>query len=679
LLLLFTTVLPYSISYAALHRAIPSAPSPAQVDQNLLIVNAYVYLSPEYRLISLADLPCPVRLNIKLQVTQVLNVSSIELHLPVQPSIVPPGSEHYLSMEGYWVLRLPATNETMLVTCEGIIRATSFLFRNVVSLRSFPVSTNINCTTAWTTLVILPDDAKLFGVDYPVVDFEGRKAIPLPAVHGYPYAQSVLYEPINWEFGALVASTICIALLALFPYIADQANRIKVKIRIHRVFAYLRDYIDSLIQKTTPNKLIVLLLLCGVLMVSLSATAGPDPRLKIYVLASRPTTLELKTFIQEEVSKDILVYTLEDEVSDFDLLCRLNVVSAVIIADHPHIPEEWSDDVFGGLRTSRIFILEEYAHSDLASDVKNNGIPFRLGDRAELRSFLMNRLQGLQESALLAGFGLSISYSEFIQVASVVAILSFVIVIIGCALLVTYSVNAGSKRGVLGIPETIFVSIFIFFFIQGIYSTCTSLLATPLGLHAGKPGMTILYYIGPFGGGSTPRALFGFIGYWIGALIQYRNKKLPLSRVGILAFIFIMFILFLNPLTSGVFMHEIVYGYLLPFQMQLKAEMVPIVRSIISIFAQMLRTRFYSHGIVLYFALSVPLCALSKVNKTTATFLALLISLPLTHNGFMRVGEIDPIHALNSMMPGILLGFFVFVVFLLISYLETLIVRRLRR
>jgi len=126
--------------------------------------------------------------------------------------------------------------------------------------------------------------------------------------------------------------------------------------------------------EANSRRALYIFIIVATLMLGLSFAGGPDPRLKIYILATQETANSLSNLIRTEVSSEIIIFTPQDEFNDLDLLVKTKTVKMILIADFPFI---WSDEkTFLSflesviVPTERVIIVKSFQNYDFASRVK---------------------------------------------------------------------------------------------------------------------------------------------------------------------------------------------------------------------------------------------------------------------------------------------------------------------
>lgn len=428
--------------------------------------------------------------------------------------------------------------------------------------------------------------------------------------------------------------------------------------------------------KLSSEKLFTSFILCSVLMISLSLFAGPDPRIKIYAIASPSTAALIETRLQSELGQ-VQVISIEDTVSEFETMANLGVINAVVVSDSPAIASDRiSRFVIGALDQVPVVIIDNASADPVLAHKVEERYDKRLfvvGNMEELFSAkMMQELRSLKRNNYL-GFQSQIGFYK--MSLYVIAILSFINAFLGLAFISSRLIETGRKKGLEALVDSIALSAFVFYFTQAVYMASSVLLAMPIGLHAvtsGSKDITVVGVLG-FGGGSTPRAVAGMAGFLLGAYATMKSNS-EVDRFGFYAFIILVLLLVVEPFTGG----QLFYDSLLLFLSGPKTEFVRssvyYTKDIFSYIGRIfggLASPIYgiSTGEILYYVGAIPICLFPNLKRTTATLLMLLASFAAAE-GFVRTAEMTPYKTVASLIPGIAVGLFFAILLLLFSFFE---------
>jgi hypothetical protein len=401
---------------------------------------------------------------------------------------------------------------------------------------------------------------------------------------------------------------------------------------------------------------------------------GPDPRLKVYVLASTQENAgQLRGFIEKD--GDAIALTIYDEMTEFKLLTDLGLFSAVIVGDFVPPYEGWVRKwIYPALDiVPRIIVIERHA-----LDVFKLELERRYPDKAifvEDTEDLESVLPSISRRQNALGF--DVSPFSFTVVSHVIGVSSFILVFLGVAFLASRVIEVGRKGGGTGFVEAIVYSIFYFVFTEIVYTVCTVLLGVPLGLHTSNPRVTAIGFMG-FGGGSRPRMLAGFLGFLFGSFLSMK-RGLKLDRIGFIAFLVLCFFIVTDPLTGGMVFYEFVSLFVTPTGPLFEASTVTnsYVRGFLGSIGMMFGgwiSPVYgiSTGKMLYAVGSISICLYSKLEKSTAT-VALFICAFCVAQGGIRVAEMTAFKTVASLVPGLVTGFIFAMALWLISFWEKVV------
>jgi len=670
-----------------------------QVSENAIDVTVWVFLSGRYKFFDL-DVRDEVRVNLTISLTEPLPFV-ISAAIPFSLSEVknlPPGASYTYGFWGYpptgtLMIYLPANTSYSSIELMGYISGSSFFWRNTAETFFLNVTSTSTSYTSSYELVLVPPSAskvlKIYSYFYPdlryrEVSIGGQECIVISKIHGKSPIV-ILYEPKVWEPYALVLMIITVFMVYLVPY-ALKSRKIKNillkftdkfrELSPSKLKIILRRLCNEIL-KVDSSKLLTVYILCGILMTSLSFSVGPDPRLKVYVLASTPTTATtLSEFVHREVGA--VAITVYDEMNEFKTLTNLGVFSTVIIGDFfPPTEKMVKDFIYPALDSApKIIILEHYAFDVFSSEIQRRYADKTVvvEDLADLRAVLYRIPR--RANAL----GLKVSPEIYISISAIIGLCSFILVFFGLAFLASKLIEVGKKPGVSGFPEAIAYAVLVFFFTQTTYIVCSVLLAMPLGLHTSSPKVTAVGFIG-FSGGSRPRLLAGIAGFLFGSLISLKGGP-KINKVGFASFLVLSFFILIDPLTSGIIFYEFILLFTVGPGMEHAYMAWSYVRAFIGSVADAFGawispTYAISLGIILYYASAVPFCLFPKLKKSTATVFLLFCAFCVSLGG-LRVADMMPWKSIAGVIPGIVIGFFFATIFYLLSLAEGIVRRRIK-
>lgn len=671
-----------------------SPSSETEVSKNFsetrLSVNFWVFLSEQYEPLEL-DLQDKVLVDISFNLTVPPIVQqSITMGIPFSLNNVsglPEGASYTYGFWGYpprgiLTINLPAYTSNSSIRLEGNIPSKSVLWRNSVEIPALNVTSSLT-GASFPNLILVPPAASRFlrvysqfypGLSYQKATIEGLDSLVISNAF-VPIV--ILYEPAIWQTYAFV--TIFIIIFSAYAVLYTTKWRIifektsKLVTRLSAVapakISTILSTLYSTIKKIDATKLLTIYMSLALLMISLSFLAGPDPRLKVYVLSSTSANANaISDFVAKQVEG--VSITVFDEMSEFDTLSNLGVFEAVVVGDFSPPTRQTVDAyIFPGLDSvNRIIVVKEYAPSGFLSELQTRYVE---------KTTIVNDLPSLEPALLdvhmrANALGLPVNISLYESVSAFVGLSSLFLVFFGLAFLSAKLIEAGTKPLISGFVEAILFSVFVFFFNETIYIACSVLLAMPVGLHTGSPKVTALGFIG-FGGGTQPRLIAGLAGFLFGTLVSLKHG-LKLDKIGFMSFLWIVIFVMVDPLTSGIIFYEIVLLLTVGPDFGTASTTLSYVKEFLSSGGLALGgwvspTYALSTGIILYFAGAIPFCLFPKLRKSTATFLLLLSSFAAADGG-VRIANMRPWMTVACILPGIAIGLFFCVLFYAINTLE---------
>jgi len=597
----------------------------------------------------------------------------------IQPTLIPLGYGGNTIPIFYFDDGLSGFDIAIIGKLEGL----SLLWRNMVDVESFVPTFSQTIPTSYQIQIEAPNTLEVTSITSPMVQelkpeeasMENSKLYTLTI----PIGVTVYYRPGYWlSWGIITISTIvCTAILV--PYFLKRLWLSSVNQLVKKIYE-----LGSSVRRTLKvERLPTLYILCSLLMISLSLVAGPDPRVKIYAVAPPYLASALEGELTNIVGP-VQVIGPQDTVSEFETIANLGVIKAVFVSYYPKIALDrilkFTLDAMN--QVPLIVVDESMADPELVSDLK-----LRFGDKVVAvqgldSTSLVKISRSLQELRVNNPLGLKLQIGPFKAIATLVAILSFLVAFFGLAFLSSRLIDSGRSKGLGSIPEAIMLAAFVFYFTQAIYMVSSVLLAMPIGLHAvtsGSRELTVVGLLG-FGGGSSPRAISGILGFLFGAFTAIKVKS-DIDRWGLIAFLVLMALLVIDPFTGG----ELFYDALLFFLSGPRTEIMrtsifftkDILSSVGGIFGGWV-TGVYglSTGEILFYAGALPIFLFPMLKRSTATAL-LLISGLAAGSGFIRTAEMTPYKTVASLIPGIVVGLAVSAVFITMSLVESHLRRRL--
>ncbi len=652
----------------SLHRAQPPAGS-----DNYLNVTVWVQLSNKYGAFDTnAKHLVPVYLDAKLSTPA--SASQITISTSISFTSIPP-SAFYTFFGSPPVSRLsiniPDGSTSFVAVLKGFILGSSVLWKNsaeipFVSVVASPVPFEVYLLT-----VIPPQGARVTTVYVPGLNINATTATlgettGIIVTEKHPNAPViVLYEPGSWEavaLGTMIGSAVVIyAFFATALFEPSRAVLGRLTGEISKWWKWLT--------RVDARKLLSMYLLVAMLMVSLSFSLGPDPRLKVYILATPETTPQIAAALPQGA----FALTVRDEMNELGTLTTLGTIPTVIVGDFvPPGADVAELLIFPALSSvQQIVVLQPYA-GQFGRDV---------AQRYPTKTIVLSSLGGLGSLRLLRSgfFNLGLPFSAWSLGAAFVGVCSFALVFVGLVFLSFKLVETGRRPSWAGLSEAVIYVTFYFVFTQMVYIVSSVLLAMPVGLHTSTSKVTVVGLMG-LGGGSRPRMLAGILGSLFGSLAAMRGG-LKIDKIGLLIATGAVYFVLLDPLTGGRIFYEFVLMFSVgPFLEQSTATWGA-VRGFLGIIAQSLGgyispVFISSLGIVLYYLGSIPLHFLSRLQRTAATVMAALCAFPVGL-GAVRVADMAPWKIMASSIPGIMVGLLLAGGFVGLSLSEGLIRERL--
>ncbi|MGC8832275.1 MAG: sulfite exporter TauE/SafE family protein [Thermoproteota archaeon] len=597
----------------------------------------------------------------------------------VQPTIVPMG--YGVDTVSIFYFEGGLTGFEIIIT--GSMEGLSLLGRNMLDIRLVAPSFSLFIPASYRIQIEVPNTLEVSSITSPQVQTlkpeetlgENSRIYTLP----YLVSVTVYYRPSYWLSLAVVVFLIIVFGAVLLSYFLGRTPSTRV-IQVYEKMGLLMDTVRC---NLSVERLFTLYMLCSILMVSLSLIAGPDPRFKVYAVATPYSASALENALSSIIGPT-LVISPQDTVSEFETMANLGVVKTVFISFYPKLALDrvvkYTLEAMGQVE---LIVIDEYmVDPELANDLKlrykEKVVSIQGFDQESIRQ-ISRTLRGLRAKN---PFGLELQTDLFKAVATLVAILSFLTVSFGLAFLSSRLIDVSRSKGIGALPEAIMLPAFVFYFTQAIYMATSVLLAMPVGLHAvtsGSREITVVGLLG-FGGGSSPRAVSGVLGIILGVLIAIKGKS-ELDRWGIVVFIVSASFLIIDPFTGGELFYDAMLFFLSGPRSEIMRTSIVYTKDILSSMGRVFGgwvTGIYglSTGEILFYAAAIPIFLFPTLKRSTATFLILICSLA-AGSGFIRTAEMTPYKTVASLIPGIAVGLAVSGVFIAMSLVETRVRRRL--
>jgi len=681
-----------------------------QLSADILNVDAWIFLSGSYQFLD-TDVRDKVIVNVTATLTNPPTVPyeiyffniPFSLKYPIPKENLDPSNAN--ATYGFWgspptgflMVRLPANTSYFSIKLEGHQYGKSVFWRNSAEIMPLNVNSSVTSAASYRLLLVPPSSSrilKVYSPPYPDLHYtkdniEGYSCIVVTA--WVPFI--VMYENETWEVYAFLVMFVTILAVFVIPY-ALRSRKIRIATSkwivtftsraqrlLHKPIVLLKWLYHRLL-RFDSSKLLTAYFLCGLLMISSSFVAGPDPRLKVYVFASSEETADaISDFVYAQGG--VTVTTL-DELGDLTTLANLGVFSVAVIGDFIPLPVHQANlKIYPALDNIRnILILNVTgwrANEEFSSEIER---------RYAYKTTVVNDLNAFRDALHdVAGrknaLGLDVSPNTYIAVSAFVGLCSFILVFLGLAFVASKLIEIGKKSGSRGFPEAIAYIVLYFVFTQITYIVCSVLLAMPLGLHTSRleAKVTAVGLLG-FGGGGRPRMFAGLAGFLFGGLVSLK-EGLKLDKAGLISLLVVGFFVIVDPLTSGIIFHEFILLYTVGPYFETAVTTMSYAKNFFAEVGVALGgwaspTYGLSTGTILYYAGAIPFCLFPRLKRSTATILFFFCAF-CAGSGGVRIADMNPWIAIGSLIPGVMVGFIFVALFCLISLAETVIRTKMGR
>jgi hypothetical protein len=423
------------------------------------------------------------------------------------------------------------------------------------------------------------------------------------------------------------------------------------------------------------------------LMVSLGAISGPDPRVHVYVVSSPGSVGQIqRNFASFEPS--LLVITPAQDYSDFEVMSSVADFNIAVISNYPSLAIPTIDGfIVKGLANVPIIVMDNQADQLLANQTKAlyESKVIHVQNVANLTTSEKQQIsETLNANARVRVLGLNLGTTSFRAVLGAEAVLSFLLIFLGWAFLGSLASETKIQSDLSHLSTVVSSGVFVFLFSEITYVTTSILLAYPLSLHAvisGAKEITAVGLLG-FGGGSTPRLAAGVLGVISGVLLTEGAPKLGKTDLAIILGIGLFMLS--DPLYLGqfaftgllLFLGNFSFGSAYVSSQSFKGFIYGIGSAL---GGSVNPTYLLSAGKMLYFSGLVPFAYLGRMGRTTMAIVALFTAL-LLGDGGVRVGEMTPVKSVITVVPGLLVGFSFLILFLGLASAEKYVrgVKRVR-
>lgn len=617
----------------------------------------------------------------------------------------------------YVKLHSGMTSATILF--QGAQSGTSFLGRYVTQLPEVSIGSAGLSLTSYSTELIVPQNsiisqayaastASQVGPAQPIPPSTTKGAPPgdvlyeIPPIVSVVVLQSTLFVPLSIALILLAALLLVFTGLGFFAKGRQLIEQLfnKAIMMFRTVTSRLSKIITSRPLKIIPlsslsrkrfhwrdrfkaKNLLVLFILCGVLMVSFATLTGPNPNLEVYVIANPAEVPQIQSGLQAAFG-NVQIVTPSQDYGDFNVMSSVGAFNMVIVSSYPSLAlPEVSAFVSPNLGNVPVIVVDNLSDPSFAAQLRQsypNAI-VNVGNATNLSPSELSLIQSqVSEYRTSNTLGLRISSSNFKNVLVLEAGLSFLLVLLGWAYLGAKVTEPANETSLVTVGSVIASGIFVFYFSEVLYVVTSATLHFPLSLHAVISGADTITAVGlfgkvvhlPLGGGTTPRLLVGVLGLLFGGFVASKNRMFNKGSLGLIVGTVVLLVA--NPFALG----RLVFQGLLLF-----VGNTPLGTAYAS--ALTVKGFFYgigsalggtvtpvylmSAGKMVYFAGLVPLAFIKKMGRVSAT-ITFLVCAVLVGDGGVRVGEMTPTKTVIAVLPGLIGGVAIALIFLLIAVLE---------
>ncbi len=591
-----------------------------------------------------------------------------------------------------FIFTVPAGSTVSNITVTGNYVGSSILWKDQVQVapsqvfgtyQGQPVSPQYTLVVSHTSsLEVKKVDAP--GLVYYTYPTAGGESIV--STGSYPGYIVFLFQPSAWDPVAWAILIAAVVLLLLLPNRRFRARVPKVS-GATDVFVKPLRRLWRLISGLDSHKFLAIYIIISVLMLSMSFMAGPDPRYKVFVIASDHTTKEIAGNLTSSLG-NVQILTPSDTVSEFNTMATLGTVQMVVISDYNKLDIASIDKyIVKSLDLVPLTVVVQ----DPAPNPNIAGYAERLYNQSSLG--LGNALISVSSPSQLSSnqirgdvirvaranpLGIGLSVRTFEAVAGTVGLLSFLLITFGIAFLFSKLLELGDKPLAHSLAAGVFYSGAVFFFTQAIYMSSSALLGWPLALHAVTSGSGQVTVLGlfHFGAGNQPRTLAAVVGLVIAAVPPLWGK---VDRYVAAAIAALFFFLVVDPLTGGTVFFEFALlltgGPQLGFANNALLSVKSFLNQIGSDAAGWVSGNFgISSGEMFYYFGAVPFSLIPRLQKSTGTFALFLCGFAAA-DGIVRVGEMTAYKTAPSMVAGALAGLLLAISLVGLSRIEAFVRR----
>lgn len=656
------------------------------VDVSLKLPDSYSLLNDDVRH------EAYVRITVNFS-TPIVNSTYLSSYLYMRPSSTVATSYHqdgsreiqpivtYLGNRIVLVFPFEAGLKGFDIMIRGRVSGISLIWRNVVDLLGILLQFSNPMPIHYRATIEAPRGAEVTSIISPYMEMlyveKSAGAESTTYTVTAPISLSIYYRPTYWSTLALALT---LFLIFIIIYVTHHIKRIRSMIYkvmiLRRIGALISNAQNIMRSGLSSERIFALFMLCSLLMVSLSLSAGPDPRIKIYAVATPDMTSYMETTLRGELGQ-VQVIGPQDTVTEFETMANIGIIGAYVISYYPSLAlPRIVEYCLEPLRQVPLIIVDEMAaDAEFLRAVKE-----RYGEKVmsiqginEITSPKI--IWALRRLGRQNPLGIQGQIEFFKAVSWIVGLLSFFEAFLALAFLSSRLIESGRAKGMGALAEAIAWSAFVFFFTQAVYMESSVLLNMPIGLHAvtsGSKEITVVGLLG-FGGGSSPRTVAGLLGVLVGAFIAMKSSS-EVDRFGFIAVLIIVLLLAIEPFYGGAFFYDFLLFFMSGPRTELMQSSIFYTKDILSgvgnLFGGWVSPMYgLSTGEILFYMGAVPIFLFARLKRSSATML-LLISCFAAGSGFIRTAEMTPYKTVASLIPGLAMGAILMIFFILVSSIE---------
>ncbi len=401
-----------------------------------------------------------------------------------------------------------------------------------------------------------------------------------------------------------------------------------------------------------------LFILSILLMILSSIVAGTDPRVKIYILTDNEQIISrVKESINRYQNNYLLIITPEDEFNELITLSQTKFIDILIIDPSFDLMRLDLSTLQSFKNINQIVILND---DERRANECINRLTYILREKNVKLESLEKVAEGI--ASLAETYSPNKSFKHYVALAQLISILSILAIFFGTTIIGSNIIRFSSNENLIsGYAKTLELSICIFLIIQATYILCSHLLHQPLALHCTKQpsnpyeAITTYSFLGVFGGGNIPRFTIALVGITLGTLstlidtkssTKHRYSKRGFTLFTASAILCIILALYLGECLGSILGNH--------------------SRYLLHLFS--LEYQLLSRGIELFFMGCITFYICFYLSGTTL-YLFLPPSIFAICWGISRVGNINLLQALASLITSLIISFEVAIVVCAIDFM----------